>query len=128
MTVAGIGAWAIRAGTRDHVHQVRIQPGLGLGVDDRVGGLAQAARRAPPGQHLAAGVVQHHQRAVFDVAPVQLAQVLGVVCTAKRCSGALRVEAARGQPGLRLLRQQAAGKVRRHALAGGPGGAATRPQ
>jgi hypothetical protein len=60
-----------------------IQKGLegGAGLAQRgdaihLGRRAERARRAHPGQHLAAGVVQHHQRAIFNMAPGQFAQVL----------------------------------------------------
>ena len=40
-----------------------------------IGRAAQLARRTDPGQHLASGVVQHHQRAVFYMAATEFAQM-----------------------------------------------------
>ncbi len=42
-----------------------------------LGRVAKRARRADPGQHLAAGVVEHHHRTVFHMTALQFAQVLG---------------------------------------------------
>jgi hypothetical protein len=54
--------------------------------------VAERARRAHPGQHLAAGVVQHHHaRHLQHGGPANSRSVAAGVCTAKRCRGARSV-------------------------------------
>ena len=105
--------------------QKRFQGGAGLALGQHaidLVRLAQAARRSHPGQHLAAGVVQHQHRAVFNVVPLQLAQMaLQALQRHPLHIGAQRGGDAAGQGlPLRPLRQHAPRPMRGHAAAGRP--------
>ena len=82
--------------------------------------LAQRARRTHPGQHFTAGVVEHHHRAVFDIAALQFAQMLlqAVHRMALHRRAQRAAHGARGR--IALLRQHPARKMRRHAVGRGP--------
>ena len=105
--------------------QKRFQGGAGLALGQHtidLVRLAQAARRSHPSQHLAAGVVQHQHRAVFDVVPLQLTQMaLQALQRYPLHIGAQRGGDAAGQGlPLRPLRQHAPRPMRGHAAAGWP--------
>ena len=63
-----------RLGVQEGLERAAGLAPAGRHVDLR--GVAQVAGGADPGQHLAAGVVEHHHGAVFDVLPPQFLHVL----------------------------------------------------